>query len=510
MNERTGKLRGNLRQLFLCGNLDMIKNVIFDSVKREALKMNKKIFAMLLGVICTMNSHIVFAAQNTEVTEGSYIQLGRYMGEPIIWRCISTDDENGTLMVSDKILCFKAANAGENRTDGTQSELYGSNFWEESTIRIWLNSTETAGDVKWTKYPPDKEHLGINGFDGNYPYADEAGFLSSENFTPAELAILKSISQWVALPADKIDLKTNGHKEPFITEWYTTKNLGETQTAGQSGISDFPDAYKGAMYRINDTMFLLNEQQLKKVYDVYGTAGTESTYEPPENSLAASSYRNSYYGNFYPYLLISPYNNINETSNNICFNTVYYGAVINKCSTSAENGIRPAFYLNEKTAYIKSGSGTKDDPYVLDGTAQDGIAVFANGEQVDFAQPPVVENDRTLVGMRAVFEALGAEIQWNGETQTVTAKKDDRTIILQIGSNVMLVNDTSVELDAPAELINDNTMVPLRAVSEALNAKVNWIEGLQRVVIDVQPEWIEYDWNPEWYQEALRVGGYIE
>jgi hypothetical protein len=52
-------------------------------------------------------------------------------------------------------------------------------------------------------------------------------------------------------------------------------------------------------------------------------------------------------------------------------------------------------------------------------------------------------------------------------------------------------------------------MVPIRAVSEAFNAKVDWIEDLQRIVVDVQPEWTESDWFPDWYKQALIAGGYL-
>ena len=112
--------------------------------------------------------------------------------------------------------------------------------------------------------------------------------------------------------------------------------------------------------------------------------------------------------------------------------------------------------------------------------------------------------------MRAVFEALGADVDWNGETRTATAVKDDIMIELTIDSDVMTKSGETVTLDAPARILNDRTMVPLRAISEALGARVEWIEDLQRVVIDIQPEWVESDWNPEWYQQALRAGGYIK
>jgi hypothetical protein len=115
------------------------------------------------------------------------------------------------------------------------------------------------------------------------------------------------------------------------------------------------------------------------------------------------------------------------------------------------------------------------------------IEVFSNGTLLDFATEPIIENDNTLVGMRAIFEALGAEVSWDQDTLTAEAQKDDKTIELQINSNVMTVNGEAVQLETPVRLINDSTMIPLRAVSEALDATVDWIENLQRIVID-KPE----------------------
>ena len=69
----------------------------------------------------------------------------------------------------------------------------------------------------------------------------------------------------------------------------------------------------------------------------------------------------------------------------------------------------------------------------------------------------------------------------------------------------MLKNDEEITLDVPAQVVNDRTMIPLRAVAEALDAKVDWVGELRRVVIDQDPEPIPVsDWNPTWYQNATK------
>lgn len=471
--------------------------------------------AMMLSLLCSINA---FA----EYTEGEYYQLGKYDDKPILWRCVSTDDDNGILMVSDKILCFKAANAGKNDKESVHGykDIYGSSFWEESTIRQWLNSTADAGNIEWLNYPPDKDHIQesftmlqkgefIYVNNTNF-YADEDGFLSQNNFTESELSVLKTVNQWQALPSSKLDLVTNGVSAPYIIWYYKEKGQGETVYAGGidvSSPSEIKESYIGSMNRVSDTVFLLDPSQINSLYEATEEITAKSVISPSPEILVTES------GN-YAYWLRTPYNNISDAnwpSTSIKFQLISEKGRLGATTSSAtEEGIRPAFYLNEATAQIKAGSGTEDDPYILDGKAQEGITVFCNGKQLEFNQAPVIENDRTLIGVRSVFESLGAEVEWDGAEKVVTASDEDTTIKLQIDNNIMQVNDEEVELDTPARLINDNTMVPLRAVSEALDAKVDWIEDLQRIVIDVQPEWVETDWNPDWYQQALRAYGYEE
>ncbi len=110
-------------------------------------------------------------------------------------------------------------------------------------------------------------------------------------------------------------------------------------------------------------------------------------------------------------------------------------------------------------------------------TAQDTIKVFVNGNEVQFTEAaPFIENDRTLVPMRAIFEALGAAVEWDEETKTVLSYDpvSEVAITMQIDSQTMFVNGEEVTLDVPAKIVNDRTVVPIRAVSEGMNSKVDW------------------------------------
>jgi outer membrane protein TolC len=85
--------------------------------------------------------------------------------------------------------------------------------------------------------------------------------------------------------------------------------------------------------------------------------------------------------------------------------------------------------------------------------------------------------------MRDIFEALGAEIKWNEETEQVTAIKGTNTIVLKIGSNTVLKNGVPTKVNVEPRIINERTMVPLRFVSEMLGANVTWDEKNSQVII---------------------------
>lgn len=95
--------------------------------------------------------------------------------------------------------------------------------------------------------------------------------------------------------------------------------------------------------------------------------------------------------------------------------------------------------------------------------------------------PAQIINDRTMVPLRAIFEALDATVEWDGDTRTITGKKGDTTVVMVVDNTEMKVNDEVKTLDTPAQIVNDRTLVPARAISEALGADVQW-DGATRTV----------------------------
>ncbi len=97
-----------------------------------------------------------------------------------------------------------------------------------------------------------------------------------------------------------------------------------------------------------------------------------------------------------------------------------------------------------------------------------------NGNILGFDVPPVIEDGSTLVPMRFLFEQMGADVEWDSETQTATAMLDNKVVTFSIDNINAEVNKTSATMDVPARLINGKTMVPLRFLSENMGYDVDW------------------------------------
>lgn len=109
--------------------------------------------------------------------------------------------------------------------------------------------------------------------------------------------------------------------------------------------------------------------------------------------------------------------------------------------------------------------------------------VCVNDTVLGFTQPPITESDRTLVPMRFLFEQLGAEVDWDNDTQTAIAQKANTTINFSIDNTTATVNGEQVTMDVPARLVGDKTMVPLRFLSEELGYTVEWDEGTRMATV---------------------------
>ncbi len=111
------------------------------------------------------------------------------------------------------------------------------------------------------------------------------------------------------------------------------------------------------------------------------------------------------------------------------------------------------------------------------------IEVLLDGSYIQFDVQPALINDRTMVPVRAIFEALGATVDWQDDTETVVSSMDGTTVSLKINDNAIVKNGERIELDVPAQLVGDRTLVPVRAISEAYGCNVDWNDAKNTVVI---------------------------
>lgn len=126
----------------------------------------------------------------------------------------------------------------------------------------------------------------------------------------------------------------------------------------------------------------------------------------------------------------------------------------------------------------------RDYYYRIYAPKTENIYVVLNNKILGFSTPPIIENGRTLVPMRFLFEQMGADVEWDQETQTATATMNNTAVAFSINDTSAEVNGTAATMDVPARLINDKTMVPLRFLSEEMGYTVTWDEATRTAVIE--------------------------
>jgi hypothetical protein len=136
------------------------------------------------------------------------------------------------------------------------------------------------------------------------------------------------------------------------------------------------------------------------------------------------------------------------------------------------------FMVTSTPTYIRAEAG--EQAIVL--KLQD-VKAMVRGNTYELQSAPVLVNGVTLVPLRFVGEALGANIGWNGDTRTVTLTTSAKTVILSINSKDAVVGKEPVTMEQPAIIMNDTTMVPLRFVAEQLGQTVTYNNQLQTITL---------------------------
>jgi N-acetylmuramoyl-L-alanine amidase len=124
---------------------------------------------------------------------------------------------------------------------------------------------------------------------------------------------------------------------------------------------------------------------------------------------------------------------------------------------------------------------------VIQARAAPAVNVTVEGQPLVMPVPPVIVQDRTLVGVRSVGEAVGGTVTWNQERRQATVTRGSDSVVLTIGKREAMVNGRSTLMEVPAQLVQERTMVPLRFIAEALGCTVEWNQATRTVNIVRKP-----------------------
>lgn len=150
-----------------------------------------------------------------------------------------------------------------------------------------------------------------------------------------------------------------------------------------------------------------------------------------------------------------------------------------------QGSVTEAVYVQKEAvkANVKNIDSYKKLGKLYDKVGKTGVKLYVNGDEPNFDVAPFIRDGYTLVPFRAIAEALKAQVSWNEEEQSVTVTRGDVTVKLYLGETTAYVNGEAVQLQMPAEVVNGRTVVPVRFVSESLNSTVKWEGETESVVI---------------------------
>ena len=296
--------------------------------------MTKKLTAILLA-LCMAISILpmsVQAASKPDIKVGDYVKMGTYNNASILWRCVSIDD-NGPLMLADRIIDTLAYDAKTNDNSISKSHSrsykrddYGSNYWKDSNMRSWLNSTAAAGKVDWLCGNPPKDGY----VSGVGAYNEKAGFLNA--FSKSEIAAMKTVTQrsLVSHPEYNKGIVDGDANSDLL--YYT--DISEA-------VANYDSSY---FETTTEKVFLLDVKQANAVWK-----NLKGYYVAYNND-----------GMAWPYWLRTPVTDCNHDMRYISSS----GQVGRYAPWYSDLGVRPAFYLDSEYFVTTSGSGSQSSPYI--------------------------------------------------------------------------------------------------------------------------------------------------
>lgn len=120
--------------------------------------------------------------------------------------------------------------------------------------------------------------------------------------------------------------------------------------------------------------------------------------------------------------------------------------------------------------------------------AENPIKVSVEGEVVALIPDPVIVNDRTLAPMEEMFGSLGIAYAVDESSNTIMTMKNGKAAVMQVDNTIFGIDNEQTSLDAAPQIIEEEIMIPVRAVAEAYGYEVNWIAEERSVLITIPAE----------------------
>jgi len=142
------------------------------------------------------------------------------------------------------------------------------------------------------------------------------------------------------------------------------------------------------------------------------------------------------------------------------------------------------FVLTSGQLMSLSGGRAMADTWVWQRTPV--ITVYLDGELITFDDPPMIVEDRTMVPVRAIFEALGAEVGWHAEHQMIVMQQPEFWLEMTINNRTGNVMGEDVLMDVAPMIFRNRTFVPLRFIAESSGLGVDWVAETQTILITTE------------------------
>ena len=304
---------------------------------------------------------------------------------------------------------------------------------EYNKTNKWLDIDPYA--IYGTRYSGEYKGIGMHPYQGAKVLLKEGAFLRRDFGIQQEVPqLIDTLKEWKANNPDKVKLA----KDLVISAYYYVYSDNQIKKSLKNGMPI------SAAYPIYDNFFNVGDDGVVSMYT------SKNKLEGYHQMTIVGWTKNNYW------IVVNSWGT-NKGLKGIYlipFNYKYNSAI------AVSDTITPIKYKAKEIEFIVGSRNFKVDNQIK-----------------EFDSIPYIKNDRTYVSVRFITEALGASVEWLDNTKEVIIRSEEAIIKMKIGYNEVIINGNADILDTVPEITNDRTMLPIRVVAEALNCKIEWYDG---------------------------------